>query len=121
MATSGKRLTSLQLAKVMARLAHDKKAVEITVLDMRKVANFCDFFVLCNGTSDRHIRAVAQGISDGLEEQGERVSSRAGFKDAHWVVLDAGDVIAHVFDEEAREFYGLDHLWQEAKQVKWQA
>ena len=86
---------------------------------MRKVANFCDYFVLCSGNSDRQIKAVAKGIEEGLEEYKQRIRHKQGLSDGRWVVLDLGDVVAHIFDKERREFYGLDYLWQEAKKVKW--
>jgi len=112
--------TSLQLAKSVAAFACDKKAEDIAILDMRKVANFCDYFVLCTGSSSRQIRAIADGIDDGFAEFGITIRYKQGFKDGHWVILDLGNVVAHVFDAETREFYGLEYLWQDAKRVKWQ-
>ena len=111
--------TALILAKTVAALADDKKAENIVLLDMRPVANFCDFFVLCTGTSDRHVKAIADGIDLGLAESGEGVRRKQGLKDCRWIVLDLGHVVVHVFDPEYREFYGLDYLWQEAKKIKW--
>ena len=85
---------------------------------MRKVTNFCDYFVICTGHSDRQVNAIALGIEEGLRDLGAKVTSRQGEPNSHWVVLDLGSVIAHIFEQEAREFYGLEHLWQEAKEVK---
>ena len=84
---------------------------------MRKVANFCDYFVICTGNSDRQARAIAEGIIEGLEAKGQKVRYRQGLADARWVIVDLGDVVAHVFEREMREFYGLEYLWQEAKSV----
>ena len=86
---------------------------------MRKVVNFCDYFVICSGTSDRHVKAIAEGIKEGLEELGADTSAKGGFKDCRWVVFDNGDVVAHIFQKDIREFYSLEYLWQEAKIVKW--
>ena len=97
------------------------KAEDIIVLDMRKAANFCDFFVLCTGSSDRQLHAIARGVEEGLREQGEDIRYKQGVKDARWVLLDMGTVVMHVFSREAREFYGLEHLWQESRRVKWNA
>ncbi|MDP2654800.1 MAG: ribosome silencing factor [Candidatus Omnitrophota bacterium] len=105
------------MAQAIVGCASDKKAENIVVLDMRKVANFCDYFVICTGNSDRQVRAVAEGISEGLGQKGVNVRYQQGFRDGHWVLLDLGTVVAHVFDRETREFYGLEHLWQEAKKV----
>ncbi len=84
---------------------------------MRKVANFCDYFLLCSGNSDRHVRAVALGIDEGVTQFGGKIGRKQGIKDGRWVLLDLGNVVAHIFDSEAREFYGLEHLWQEARKV----
>jgi ribosome-associated protein len=86
---------------------------------MRRVANFCDYFVLCTGTSDRHVRAIANGIDEGLEELNIKVRYSQGLTGGRWVLLDMGSAVAHIFDKETREFYGLEYLWQEAKKVAW--
>ncbi|MFH0753717.1 MAG: RsfS/YbeB/iojap family protein [Candidatus Omnitrophota bacterium] len=131
-------MESLQVAKKCARFADDKKAEKIVILDMREVVNFCDYFVLCTTTSSRHIKAVADGIDEGLHEHGIKIKFKQGldtagrsrsFSLAHaaptleangrWVLLDMGDVVVHIFENDSREFYGLDHLWQEAIPVAW--
>ena len=86
---------------------------------MRKVANFCDYFVVCSATSERQVRAIADGIAEGLEEKGMKVRLKQGLKSSTWVLLDSGDVVTHVFESEAREFYGLEYLWQDAVKVDW--
>ena len=136
-------MESLELAKKAARFAADKLAENIVVLDMRGVANFCDFFVLCTATSSRHVKAVADGVDEGLHEFGIKVKFKQGLDTAsrsrgftfaaanapasepegtngRWVLLDMGDVVVHIFEKDSREFYGLDHLWQEAVTVAWQ-
>jgi ribosome-associated protein len=134
-------LKSLALAKKVAYFASEKQAENVVVLDMRDIANFCDYFVLCTASSSRHIRAVADGVDEGLHELGMKIKFKQGLETASrsrgfsfsnqgalqpeaaagaWVLLDMGDVVAHVFDKESREFYALDHLWQEAVAVKWQ-
>ncbi len=87
---------------------------------MRKAANFCDYFVICTGNSDRQLHAIAHGIEEGLQEKGQEIRYRQGVKDSRWVLLDMGSVVTHVFSREAREFYGLEYLWQESKRVKWE-
>lgn len=85
---------------------------------MQKVVNFCDYFVICSGNTDRHVHAIAQAIDDGIAELGSNIHFKQGVRDAKWVVFDAGDVVAHIFEKDAREFYDLEHLWQDAKPVK---
>jgi len=111
------RLTSKDTAKLTAGIAQQNKAENIVILDMRKVVNFCDYFVICEGSSDRRIRAMANAISEGLDHSGVRVYHIQGLKEATWVLIDSGDVVIHLFETSTREFYGLEHLWQEAKQV----
>ncbi len=99
---------------------------------MRTLVNFCDFFVICTGTSDRHVKAIVQGIQDSLVELGikayannkqknmgfSQASSNQDGNEGAWMLIDLGDVVAHVFEPESREFYGLEHLWQDAPIVK---
>lgn len=83
---------------------------------MRGLVNFCDYFVVATGTSDRHVKAVAQGIEEELKELG--VKTHHDPSDGAWALLDMGDVVVHVFEPQAREFYALEHLWQDAPKVK---
>lgn len=122
-----KALTSKQLASRIAGFAHDKKALDIVILDMRGLVNFCDYFVIATGTSNRHVVAVAEGIDEGLNaididghfsnvlKRGPGPSS--GETEGAWMLLDMGDVVTHIFEPQAREFYGLEHLWQDAPAV----
>jgi len=86
---------------------------------MRKVVNFCDYFVICTASSDRRIRATAENINEELEKCGISTFHIHGLKEGTWVLVDFGDVVVHIFGESVREFYGLEHLWQEAKRVTW--
>ena len=95
-------------------LAEDKKAVDITALDLRKKANFCDFFVILTGTSATHIKSIADGINDGLRKVDMRTHHAEGYRESKWVVLDHFSVIVHIFDEETRLFYDLENLWSDA-------
>jgi ribosome-associated protein len=115
---SKRTLTSLSLAKSVVEFALNKKAEDVVVLDMRKVANFCDYFVISTGNSDRQTRAIADGIIEGLEKKGQKARRQQGLNDGRWVIVDLGDVVAHVFEREMREFYGLEYLWQEAKRIE---
>lgn len=124
-----KTLTSKQLATQIAQFADDKKAQDIVILDMRELVNFCDYFVISTGTSDRQVKAIADGIEEDLHEIGIKAHTNRGLKGINssdsatdgmgaWVLLDMGDVVAHIFEPNSREFYGLEHLWQDAPIVK---
>ena len=86
---------------------------------MRKVVNFCDYFVICSGNTDRQVKAIADALEEGLESLGIKSRFKKGLQDATWIVFDTGDVIAHIFQKQMREFYGLEYLWSEAKKVNW--
>ena len=86
---------------------------------MRGLVNFCDYFVISAGTSDRHVKSIAQGIREDLTTLGINAHTAKNSKDfGVWVLLDLGNVVVHVFEPQAREFYGLEHLWQDAPKVK---
>ncbi|MFZ5800429.1 MAG: ribosome silencing factor [Candidatus Omnitrophota bacterium] len=111
--------TSKNKAIFLARSAYAKKAEGIVVLNMRKIVNFCDFFVILSGTSDRQVRAIADGVAEALGRKGLKPLHIEGKKEATWVLLDFGDVVAHIFQEETRKFYNLEHLWQDAPKISW--
>lgn len=112
-------MTPKQTAKSIAQLASDKKAEDIVILDMRKIVNYCDYFVLCSGNTDRQTRAIADHIQEQLTHEGIRLRSKEGLQQADWIILDGGDVVAHVFQKRIREFYQLEYLWQDAPLIPW--
>jgi len=118
-AISTTSVSSRKVATHIAELASDKKADDIVILDMRKIVNFCDYFVICSGNTDRQVRAIADHIEVSLKVEGMRSHGSNRLKHYDWVVLDTGDVVTHVFQRERREFYQLEYLWQEAKIVEW--
>lgn len=85
---------------------------------MRKIVNFCDYFVICTSSSDRRIHATADHIVEGIEKLGLKPYPNHHTSN-NWVIIDTGSVVVHIFDEQAREFYGLEHLWQDAPVVNW--
>lgn len=99
-------------------LAKDKKAIDIIALDLRKTANFCDYFVILTGTSTTHIKSIADGINEGLRKAGMRTHHAEGYRESKWVVLDYFSVIVHIFDEETRLFYDLENLWADAAKLR---
>lgn len=104
-------------AKLAVALANSKKAEDIVVLDVRKVTNFCDYFFICSGNTERQVAAIAQGIEEGfLEKKIKAITPRQG-RDSTWALLDYGDLIIHVFQKEAREYYKLERLWVDAPRL----
>jgi ribosome-associated protein len=101
----------------IVELARDNKAIDITALDLRRVSNFCDFFVILTGTSKTHIKAIADSISGEMRSSGLRTHHAEGYQESRWVVLDYLSIIVHIFDEETRSFYDLEHLWADAAKL----
>lgn len=96
------------------------KALDIVVLDMRKVVNFCDFFVICSGNTDRQVRAIADHIDEELAALGVRIGFKQKTSKSDWIVFDSGDVVVHIFQKQVREFYQLEYLWRQAPVVDWE-
>jgi ribosome-associated protein len=109
---------SLDRAKAIARVALDGLAEDAVILDMRPVASFCDFFVICEGRSPLHLDAICDRIAEAMEAEGFRAPRREGGRSSTWVVLDYGDVVVHVFDAKTRAFYDLERLWSDAERVR---
>lgn len=93
------------------------KALNSVVLDLRKISNFCDYFVILTGTSKTHIKSIADGINEGLRKEGIRINHAEGYEYSKWIILDYSSVIVHIFDEQTRNFYDLEHLWADAPNV----
>lgn len=112
-------MSSRERAVLIADAADDKRALDIVTLDLRGLTLVADFFVICSGTSDVHIRAIADGIEESLKKDHHiRAFKIQGRQEANWVVLDYGDVVAHVFSEAERAYYDLESFWENAKVVE---
>ena len=97
--------------------AAEKKAIDLTVLDLRGVVTFTDFFMIATGANKRQMQAIADEIVDQLKRRGSPAARVEGYQAAEWILIDYGDFIVHVFDEKARRFYDLEYLWREAKRL----
>jgi ribosome-associated protein len=97
--------------------AADKKAIHLTVLDLRGVVTFTDFFIIATGANRRQMQAISDEVVDQLKRQGSPAARVEGYQTAEWILIDYGDFIVHVFDEKARRFYDLEYLWREAKRL----
>lgn len=100
---------------LICEAADEIKAQEIVVLDVRGLTTLADYFVMCSGTSTTHIQSIAQGVRDRLRERAGERAKPEGDSASLWIIMDYGDVILHIFDQETREFYDLERLWADAK------
>ncbi|ACF12535.1 iojap-like protein [Chloroherpeton thalassium ATCC 35110] len=103
------------LARRAAELAFSKKGYDVVIMDLRKVAEMTDFFVICTADSDTQVKAVADAIIEGLHEDGEKPYHVEGTHELSWVLIDYVDVVIHVFLKETRSFYSLEKLWGDAE------
>ena len=109
---------SLQLALAAAQVAIDNRGRDLVILDMRELTPMFDYFVIATGASRRQMHAISEEIDHHLEVNlGDHRLGIEGFTDGRWILLDYGDVVIHLFDEEARDYYGLEQLWSRARRV----
>ena len=110
-------LNSLEAAQLCAGAADSKKAFEILILDLSKLTSICDYFVICSGSNSTQVGAIAEGIGRDLATAGVHPSHVEGAAGATWVLMDYGDVVVHVFEEQTRAYYSLEKLWGEAPRI----
>jgi ribosome-associated protein len=110
-------LAPLDLARRIVELAEDKKAADIVLLDLGELTTLADAFVICSGGSERQISAIADGIVGGLKDERVKPIGREGTPESHWVLIDYGSVIVHVFTPPERDYYQLEKHWGEARVV----
>lgn len=107
-------MTNENLLQLAYNAADEKRAEDIVVLNMQGISLLADYFVICNGSSDRQVQAIAREVIEKANENGVDVKSVEGFDAARWVLIDLGDVVTHVFHKDERDYYNLERLWREA-------
>ena len=104
-------MTSEEKAKLIAKAMDDKKALNIETLDVGEQTSIADKFVLCSCTSGTQVKACADNVEEAVKESGEEIHHVEGYAGGNWILIDCGDVIAHVMTEESREFYNIERLY----------
>jgi ribosome-associated protein len=107
----------LDIARRIVELAEDKKAADILLLDLDGLTTVADAFVICSGGSERQLGAIADGIIEGLRDESVKPIGREGTPQSHWILVDYGSVIVHIFTPPERDFYQLERHWASAKVV----
>ena len=110
-------LSPAEIAAIAAKALETKKARDVKVLKTAEQTVLADYFVICNGTSSTHIKALVDEVDKELSEAGEPPIRREGLRSDIWVLMDFGCVIVHVFTDEARKFYDLERLWSDSETV----
>ena len=97
--------------------AAEKKALDPTVLDLRGISSFTDFFLIFTGANRRQVQAISDEIVEQMKRHGSPAARVEGYQNAEWILIDYGDFVVHVFEEKARRFYDLERLWREASRL----
>ena len=113
-----KNLSTKKKIEIIAKAALAKKANDVTLLDLRKLSSICDYFIIASGDSTVQIDTIADNIEKELIAHNRKVWHREGCGEALWILLDYGDIIAHIFHKETRGFYNLEKLWHDAPRKK---
>ncbi len=106
-----------EVALKAAGAAEDKKASDVQILDVRELTVIADYFLICSGSSDTQVKAIARAVEDSLSEEGLHPQKVAGKQEARWILMDYADVIIHIFHDEERKFYELERLWADAEKI----
>ncbi|NLW24605.1 MAG: ribosome silencing factor [Clostridia bacterium] len=107
-----------KIVETIVKAAEDKKARDIKVLDLRKLSSVTDYFIICTGNSATQNKAIADNIEEKLAEAGVYLLRSEGYQLGSWILLDYGDAVVHIFKPEEREFYSLERLWGDAREVE---
>ena len=111
-------MSDKELAILFAKAVDSKKGLDILILDLKNFNFIVDYFVIVSGTSDTHVRALADTIEFELEENGLRLMHRESDKISNWILMDCGNIIVHIFHKDLRKFYALERIWGDAKLIE---
>ena len=110
-------MTPKQIAYEVTKALDEKKGLDIKLLKIDKISTLADYFLICTGTSNTHVRTLCDFAEVTLQDLGETMLGREGHRGNSWELLDFGSIVVHVFTEEAREFYALERLWADAEEI----
>lgn len=110
-------LSAKEVAYEVTKALDSKKGMDIKLLKIDKVSSLADYFLICTGTSNTHVKTLCDFAEYTLEQIGETLLSREGHRGNSWELLDYGSIVVHIFTQEAREFYSLERLWADAEQI----
>ena len=109
---------SLEIVRRVVGACEDVKGKDIAILDVQRISDFADYFVVVSGRSDRQVQGITNRITEELSEAEVQPVSVEGYDDAQWVLMDCGDVVVHIFYEPVREFYDIESLWIRARRLE---
>ena len=110
-------LSAKEVALAVTKALDEKKGIDIKLLKIDKVSSLADYFVICTGTVNTHVKTLCDYAEYAMDQLGEPMLGREGHRGNSWELLDFGSIVVHVFTEEAREFYSLERLWADAEEI----
>lgn len=108
---------SREMAKLACKALDDKKALDIKVIDIHEVSVMADYFIIASGSNQNQVQAMMDNVDEMLGRAGYEMKHSEGSRNSSWILLDYGDVIIHLFDEENRLFYDLERIWRDGKEI----
>ena len=101
------------MARKAVAMLEDRKAVDVKVINIEKVSSLADYFIIASGTNRNQVQAMADNVEEALEKEGVRPKNIEGYQTANWILMDYGDIVIHLFDEENRLFYDIERIWRD--------
>jgi len=109
--------SSKELAKIAIEAMEDKKAIDIKIIDIEKISTLADYFIIASGSNRNQVQAMADEVDEKMSRAGYEPKNIEGYRNANWILMDYGDLVIHIFDEENRLFYDLERIWRDGNLV----
>ena len=110
-------MISKELAKIAVNALQDKKAGDIRIIDISNISSMCDLLVIADGSNYNQVQAMCDNVEESMRQNGIMLKNREGYANGGWILLDYCDIIVHIFREEERSFYDLEHIWHDGKTI----
>ena len=110
-------MTSKELTKLAVAALEDRKAEDVTVIDISEISPIADYFIIADGNNKNQVQAMVDNVQEELFKAGYEMKQMEGYREGNWILLDFGDIIIHIFDKENRLFYDLERIWKDGKEV----
>ena len=106
-----------EMADIAVKALEEKKAIDIKVIDISHISTLADYFIIASGSNRSQVQAMADAVDEALDKTGVHARSTEGYQNANWILLDYGDIVVHLFDEESRLFYDLERIWRDGRVI----
>ena len=106
-----------EMADIAVKALEEKKAIDIKIIDISHISTLADYFIIASGSNRSQVQAMADAVDEALDKMGVHARSTEGYQNANWILLDYGDIVVHIFDEENRLFYDLERIWRDGRVI----